>query len=55
MGKGVSSNTHTSSQMNHHANQMNPNNSAHRSAANNHANQMNPNNSAYKGGNGKSK
>ena len=52
-GKGVSSYTHTSSQMNHHANQMNPNNSSHRSAANNHSNQMNPNNSAYKGGSGK--
>ena len=52
-GKGVSSHTHTSSQMNHHANQMNPNNGANRSAANNHSNQMNPNNSAYNGGNGK--
>ena len=48
-GHGVSSHTHTQSQMNHHANQSNPNNDAHRSAANNHSNQMNPNNSAYGG------
>ena len=52
-GQGVSSHTHTSGQMNHYANQMNPNNSSYRSAANNHSNQMNPNNSAYRGGSGK--
>lgn len=51
MSKGhVSGNTHSQSQMNHHANQSNPNNAAHQAANNNHANQMNPNNSAYKGG-----
>lgn len=51
MAKGhVSGNTHTQSQMNHHANQGNPNNAAHQAANNNHANQMNPNNSAYSGG-----
>ena len=52
-GKGVSSHTHTQSQMNNHANQMNPNNGAHKAAADNHSNQLNPNNSAYKGDNGK--
>lgn len=40
---GCSGNTYTTAQMNHHANQNNPNNSAYRSAANNHANQCNPN------------
>lgn len=49
MAKKCSGNTHSRSQMNHHANQQNPNNSAHRAAANNHANQCNPNNSATKG------
>ena len=34
-GKGCSGNTHTQSQMNHHANQCNPNNSAHTAAMNN--------------------
>lgn len=43
----VSGNTHTKNQMNAYANQMNPNNSASRSATNNRANQMNPNNAAY--------
>ncbi len=38
---------HTQSQMNHHANQCNPNNGSYRSARNNRANQMNPNNRAY--------
>lgn len=46
----VSGNTHTQSQMNHHANQSNPNNAAHTAAANNHANQCNPNNAAHHGG-----
>ena len=51
MSKGkVSGNTHTATQMNHHANQSNPNNAAYKAAANNHSNQMNPNNSASKGG-----
>ena len=48
-GKGVSSHTHTSSQMKHHANQKNPNNRIYRSTANNHSNQLNPNNSEYRG------
>lgn len=34
-------------QQNHHSNQLNPNNSAYRSAQNNMSNQMNPNNSRY--------
>lgn len=34
-------------ELNHHANQHNPNNVAHRQALNNHANQCNPNNSRY--------
>ena len=46
----VSGNNHTQSQMNHHANQSSPNNSAHQAAANNHSNQCNPNNAAYGGG-----
>lgn len=46
----ASGNTHTQSQMNHHANQGNPNNAAHKAANNNHANQMNPNNPAFNGG-----
>ena len=49
MAKKCSGNNHSRSQMNHHANQQNPNNSAHRAASNNHANQCNPNNSATKG------
>jgi hypothetical protein len=36
--------------MNHHANQGNPNNAAHRASENNRSNQMNPNNPAYKAG-----
>lgn len=39
--------THTLQQNNHHANQRNPNNSAHTANTNNHANQCNPNNAAY--------
>lgn len=35
--------THSQSQMNHHANQNNPNNAAYKAAANNHSNQLNPN------------
>ncbi len=46
----VSGNTHTQSQMNHHANQSNPNNAAHTAANNNHANQCNPNNAVHNNG-----
>lgn len=45
--KKVSSDNHTQKQMDNHANQHNPNNSANRAAANNRANQLNPNNAAY--------
>ena len=48
-GKGVSSHTHTQSQINHYANQHNTNNSAYQANNNNHANQCNPNNSNYQG------
>lgn len=33
--------------LNHHANQLNPNNEAYKVAQDNHANQLNPNNPAY--------
>lgn len=35
------------SKQDHHANQANPNNSAHKAAQGNRANQLNPNNPAY--------
>lgn len=43
----VSSNTHSSSQLNNYANQNNPNSSEFKSNSDNHSNQMNPNNSRY--------
>lgn len=46
---GVSSNTHTKQQIDHYANQYNPNNGAHQANNNNHANQCNPNNHNYQG------
>ena len=46
-GRGVSGYTHTQTQLNHYANQHNPNSSAYRAGMNNHSNQCNPNNSAY--------
>ena len=51
MSKGhrVSSHTHTQQQLNHYANQHNPNNSAYWANMNNHANQLNPNNELYRG------
>lgn len=49
--KGVSSNTHTSQQLNHHANQLNPNNSAYKANADNRSNQLNPNHPSYQGKN----
>lgn len=49
-GKGCSGKTHTPSQMNHHANQCNPNNAAHKATMNNHSNQCNPNHSKSKNG-----
>lgn len=48
MSKGKSSGSQSSkNNANHHANQCNPNNAAHKAATDNHANQLNPNNSAY--------
>lgn len=46
-GSKVSSHTHSKAQINHYANQNNPNNSACRSNQNNHANQCNPNHREY--------
>ena len=46
-GHGVSGHTHTQAQLNHYANQHNPNNSSYVANANNHSNQCNPNNAAY--------
>lgn len=48
-GHGVSGHTHTQQQLNHYANQHNPNNSAYWANMNNHANQLNPNNELYRG------
>ena len=51
MSKGkVSGKTHTQEQMDHHANQGNPNNAAHKAALDNRSNQLNPNHAASKGG-----
>ena len=44
-----SGSNHTQSQMDHHANQCNPNNDAYKASMDNHANQCNPNNSEYRG------
>lgn len=41
--EGVSSHTHTKEQLDHYANQNNPNNQSHQDNKDNHANQMNPN------------
>jgi hypothetical protein len=51
MGKrgGVSGNTHTQQQLDHYANQNNPNNDAYQYDLDNHANQLNPNKDEYKG------
>lgn len=46
--KGCSGNTHTQAQVNHYANQHNPNDSSYQAAANNHANQCNPNHGGSK-------
>ena len=43
----VSSHTHTRSQLDHHATQLNPNNTEYQQAVDNRANQLNPNNDAY--------
>lgn len=49
-GHGVSSYTHTQSQLDNYANQHNPNNAAYAANCDNHANQCNPNNEAYADG-----
>jgi hypothetical protein len=46
-GGGVSGNTHTQEQLDHYANQNNPNNQAYQSDLDNHADQLNPNNDKY--------
>jgi len=46
---------HSQGQLDHHANQMNPNNAARQASLNNHANQLNPNNSRYQGPSGAGK
>ena len=46
-GHGVSGHTHSQSQLDHYANQNNPNNSAYQANNDNHANQCNPNNDEY--------
>ena len=51
-GHGVSSHTHTQKQLDHYANQHNPNNGAYWANLNNHANQLNPNNERYDGPSG---
>lgn len=46
-GHGVSSYTHNQAQLDHYANQHNPNNDAYWANQDNHANQCNPNNDEY--------
>lgn len=52
-GGGVSSHTHTQEQLDHYANQNNPNNDAHQSDLDNHADQLNPNNDKHQDSNNK--
>ena len=49
MAKHINGNTHSRDQLNHHANQSNPNNRAYQQSNDNRSNQLNPNNSEYKG------
>lgn len=51
MGKrgGVSGHTHSKEQLDHYANQNNPNNQSHQDDNDNHSDQLNPNNEEYKG------
>ena len=51
MSKGVSGYTHSQQELDHYANQHNPNNSAYWADLDNHANQLNPNNERYQGSN----
>lgn len=41
--------SHSQAQLDHHANQLNPNSDAFHAAMDNHANQLNPNNPAFHG------
>lgn len=50
-GHGVSGYTHTQEQLDHYANQHNPNNDAYQANLDNHADQFNPNNDEYAGHN----
>jgi len=43
----ISGNTHTQEQLDHYADQNNPNNDTYQADLDNHANQMNPNNDEY--------
>lgn len=46
---GVSSDTHSQSQLDDYANQNNPNSEEYKYNNDNHSNQLNPNNEEYKG------
>jgi hypothetical protein len=46
---GVSGHTHTQQQLDHYANQNNPNNEAYQADLDNHADQLNPNNDKHQG------
>lgn len=48
-GHGVSGHTHTQAQLDHYANQNNPNNVAHQAENDNHSDQLNPNNEKFQG------
>lgn len=48
-GKGVSGHTHSQQDLDHYANQSNPNHAAYQADLDNHANQLNPNHDEYKG------
>lgn len=49
---GIDGHKHSQGQLNHHANQMNPNNTAHQANVDNRANQLNPNNDRFQGSRG---
>ncbi|HAQ55904.1 MAG TPA: hypothetical protein DCR44_00630 [Acholeplasmatales bacterium] len=48
-GGGVSGHTHTQQELDHYANQNNPNSTAHQAGEDNHSEQMNPNNEKFQG------
>lgn len=49
MSQKCSGYTHSREQLNHYANQYNPNNGSYQARLDNHANQLNPNNREYRG------